>query len=325
MKRTDLTFSARLFSVCLLSLALLVAGCDRAGDSDDKKDETPAASAEPKEPEGTVKLSREAAAEIQTVEISGGSGVIRSRFPGRIEFNKNKTASVTSPMEGKLLEWLVEPGQAVKPGEVLARVENPQNLGRPIDIKSPIAGEVVQRNGALGGPVTTSEPQFVVSDLDEVWAVAEVREDMAGEVMKDIPAELRVLAYPAETFPGTIFNESASVQRESRTIDFLLAVPNSGRKLRAGMFAYVSLATGKVEDKLLLPEAALQTVRGDSVVFVQQEEPEEFLLTKVRLGRKLGDSYEVLDGLKPGGKVATRGSFLLKSEYLKSELAEDND
>ena len=31
-----------------------------------------------------------------------------------------------------------------------------------------------------------------------------------------------------------------------------------------------------------------------------RKEPEEFLMTEVRLGRKLGDSYEVLEGLEPG-------------------------
>jgi membrane fusion protein, heavy metal efflux system len=65
-------------------------------------------------------------------------------------------------------------------------------------------------------------------------------------------------------------------------------------------------------------------VRGKSVVFVRKE-PEEFLMTEIRLGRKLGDSYEVLEGLEPGSSVATQGSFVLKSEYLKSEIAEGND
>jgi hypothetical protein len=47
-------------------------------------------------------------------------------------------------------------------------------------------------------------------------------------------------------------------------------------------------------------------------------------MTEVRLGRKLGDSYEVLEGLELGSLVATQGSFVLKSEYLKSELIEGN-
>ncbi len=215
-------------------------------------------------------------------------------------------------MEGKLLQWLVEPGQTVRRGDVLARVENPQNLGRPIEIKSPIAGEIVERNGALGGPVTTSDSLFLVNDLDTVWATAEVREDMAGKVIKELPAEIR-----------RIFNESARVQSDTRTISFFVEATNPEHKLGAGMFAYVALATGKIENGLLVPEEALQTGRGKSTVFVRKE-PEEFLMTEVRLGRKLGDSYEVLEGLEPGSLVATQGSFVLKSGYLKSELSEGN-
>jgi cobalt-zinc-cadmium efflux system membrane fusion protein len=281
-------------------------------------------SAQEQEPEGTVKLSKEAAAQIHCVKLSNGSGVIRDRFPGRIEFNKNTSAVVTSPMEGKLLQWLVEPGQTVRRGDVLAKVENPQNLGRPIEIKSPIAGEIVERNGALGGPVTISDSLFLVNDLDTIWAAAEIREDMAGKVVKELPAEIRVLAFPGEVFSGRIFNESARVQSDTRTISFLIESANLDHKLRAGMFAYVALATGKIENSLLVPEEALQTVRGKPTVFVRKE-PEEFLMTEVRLGRKLGDSYEVLEGLEPGSSVATQGSFVLKSEYLKSELSEGND
>jgi len=258
------------------------------------------------------------------VKLSNGSGVIRDRFPGRVEFNKNTAAVVTSPMEGKLLQWLVEPGQTVRRGDVLARVENPQNLGRPIEIKSQIEGEIVERNGALGGPVTTSDSLFLVNDLDTVWAIAEVREEMAGKVIKQLPAEIRVLAFPGEAFSGRIFNESARVQSDTRTISFLIEAANPDHKLRAGMFAYVALAIGKIENGLLVPEEALQTVRGKSIVFVRKE-PEEFLMTEVRLGRKLGDSYEVMEGLEPGSLVATQGSFVLKSEYLKSELSEGND
>ena len=314
--------------LCLFAALIFLCGStgchSRAKNAKDSETSSEKPNAKEQEPEGTVRLSKEVAEQIRFVTVSDGSGVIRERFPGRVEFNKNKTAVVGSPMEGKLLHWLVEAGQAVRRGDVLAQVENPQNLGRPIEIKSPIAGEIVERNGALGGPVTTNDSLFVVNDLDTVWVDAEVREDMSGKILKDLPAEIRVLAFPGEVFSGRIFNESARVQSDTRTISFYVEAANPDHKLRAGMFAYVALATGKIEDGLLVPEDALQTVRGKSVVFLRKE-PEEFLMTEVRLGRKLGDSYEVLEGLEPGSLVATQGSFVLKSEYLKSELAEGND
>jgi multidrug efflux pump subunit AcrA (membrane-fusion protein) len=326
MKKNDhplLLWRVLCLSATLTLLCVLVGCHSRANKAQSSEPSSEKPNAQEHEPEGTVKLSKEAAAQIQCVTVSNGSGVIRDRFPGRVEFNKNKTAVVTSPMEGKLLQWLVEPGQTVRRGDVLARVENPQNLGRPIEIKSPIAGEIVERNGALGGPVTTSDSLFLVNDLDTVWATAEVREDMAGKVIKELPAEIRVLAFPGEVFSGRIFSESARVQSDTRTISFFVEAINPDHKLRAGMFVYVALATGKIENGLLVPEEALQTVRGKSTVFVRKE-PEEFLMTEVRLGRKLGDSYEVLEGLEPGSLVATQGSFVLKSEYLKSELSEGN-
>jgi multidrug efflux pump subunit AcrA (membrane-fusion protein) len=50
------------------------------------------------------------------------------------------------------------------------------------------------------------------------------------------------------------------------------------------------------------------------VVYVATEEEGRFLERTVRLGASGGDGIEVLEGLRPGERVVTEGSFFLRAE-----------
>ncbi|MCG3147751.1 MAG: Cation efflux system protein CusB [Verrucomicrobiae bacterium] len=273
--------------------------------------------------EGVVKLSPAAvaASKIKTVEVRTGSGWVRSQFVGRLDYNKDITAIVSAPMEGRLQKWLVNIGDKVRVGDVLAHVQNPQNLDTPILLKSPLDGEVLERKSALGTWVKPEDTLFIVGDPSSLWVIAEVREEMLAKIIKDAPAQIRVLALPDETLEGRYLRSSAAVETEMRTVEYDYAVANRDRQLRAGMFAYVSLATARVENKLLVPDEAVQTVRGKPTAFIA-EEPGHYRVAELTLGEKIDGQWEVQAGLPNPAQVVTTGSFILKSEYLKAEMGE---
>lgn len=273
----------------------------------------------------TVTLSAEAIAanDVQTVEIHRNSGYVTTRFPGRLEFNRNTTADVLSPLEGRLKEWRVREGDNVQAGDVLALVESPQNLGNPVPVRSPLAGEVIEQSGVLGGPVRTDQPVFIVGDVTTLWGVADVREDMAGRIIADAGATLRVPAFAGETFRARLLRSGARVSPETRTVSFYVEVPNRERRLRAGMFAYISLATDRIRDQLCVPEEAIQNIDGDDVVFVQVA-PGRYRAATVTLGKKTGDAQEILAGLSDGDTVVARGGFIVKSQLLRDAFASED-
>lgn len=261
---------------------------------------------------------------IHTSEIGRGSAYVTTRVPGRIEFDANNTAEVHSPLEGQLLEWKVAIGDQVKKGDVLGSLDSPQNLSGPIIFKSLIDGEIVERNPGVGAWVQPADKLAVITNMSFMCAVAEVREDLVDRIMTDIPVTIRVLAFPDETFQGHFLSKSASVEPETRTVKFRFSVSNTARKLRSGMFAYFSLAIDQVKDKLFVPEEAVQIVHNHPVVFVEENKG-QYRMAPVQLGHKTGEMIEVSDGLKGGEKVVSMGSFVLKSEALRSELVMDDD
>ena len=66
----------------------------------------------------------------------------------------------------------------------------------------------------------------------------------------------------------------------------------------------------------------MQSLGDEQVVFVARGEG-RFEKRAVRPGLEYRGRVQVLSGVEPGERVATAGSFILKSELLKSELGEE--
>jgi cobalt-zinc-cadmium efflux system membrane fusion protein len=85
------------------------------------------------------------------------------------------------------------------------------------------------------------------------------------------------------------------------------------------MFAAVQLYLPGDEEGLALPRAAVLTDEGRSFVFVHQQ-GDFYMRRPVETGRTGLDWIEITKGLAGGETVATDGSFLLKSDVLRSKM-----
>jgi cobalt-zinc-cadmium efflux system membrane fusion protein len=85
------------------------------------------------------------------------------------------------------------------------------------------------------------------------------------------------------------------------------------------MLANAQIQVGGMRSLLLVPSEAVQQIHEQDVVFVRKSE-DRFEIRPIRVGDTISGRVQVLEGLKPGEAVVTRGSFLLKSQLLKSSL-----
>jgi cobalt-zinc-cadmium efflux system membrane fusion protein len=117
------------------------------------------------------------------------------------------------------------------------------------------------------------------------------------------------------------------LETSTRTVKLRATVDNRSEKLRPGMFvrARVDVPKPPAEAKafLAVPQSALQTLEGRSTLFVQAE-PGVFERRFVEIGHSFEGFTEVLAGLKVGDLVVTEGSFVVKSEFAKASLAEED-
>lgn len=192
-----------------------------------------------------------------------------------------------------------------------------------VPVPAPISGTVLERKISPGAVVTPADDLFVIADLARVWAHAQVPERYLARLRIGQPAEISVQAYAGEIFPARISYIGDTLDPVTRTVQVRCQTENSHRRLKPEMYATISVVLGESEEILLAPVEAVQDLDGISTVFVREGGQSSFRACAVRLGRRTETEVEVLSGLKAGQEVAARGSFLVKSEILKSQMAEE--
>jgi cobalt-zinc-cadmium efflux system membrane fusion protein len=203
----------------------------------------------------------------------------------------------------------------------ITNAEDPSGeAGEYIPVRSPLHGVVLEKSVTQGTAVTIGTPLYVVADLRELWAVAEIDETQLPLVKAGRATELRVAAYPRETFAGTITFVGDMVNPKTRRVTVRCQVPNADGRLKPEMYATMTLAAGEPRDVLAVPSAAVQEIDGKPVVFVRTAKG-AFERRDVDAGPETDGWVEVRSGVKEGETVATTGSFLLKSELLKGSMA----
>ena len=119
-------------------------------------------------------------------------------------------------------------------------------------------------------------------------------------------------AYPNERFTGRAVYIYPYVDEKTRTNKVRFEFANPRGRLKPGMYATVELKSGGGSG-LTVPADAVLDSGTEQVVFVAQGNG-MFEPRKVKIGRRLGESIQIVEGLKEGEQVATGAAFFLDSE-----------
>lgn len=191
-------------------------------------------------------------------------------------------------------------------------------------VRAPAEGIIVEMHAVPGELVKPDESIVTVGDVSSVWVWADLYEDQLGRVLeaqrtRKLRAEIAVKAFPDTRFPGNVDFVGPTMDERTRTVKVRVAAPNPDAKLRAGMFASVRIFLPGQEEALAVPRAAVLSDEGRSFVFVHHH-GDYWIRRPVDPGRKWVDWVEVKSGLSGGETLAADGSFLLKSDVLRSKM-----
>ncbi|MBW0432207.1 efflux RND transporter periplasmic adaptor subunit [Leptospira yasudae] len=205
------------------------------------------------------------------------------------------------------------------PGEING-IERGVYVSSNLVLRSPINGEVTERKAVQGQQVTRNEDLFTIANLTNLMVLLEVYEKDLGTIAEGADA----MIYPLgdEKSPG-IKGEVAYVgtvlDNIKRTAKLRIMVSNRNGKLKPGQ-SVTAKVKGMVvntgEPRRTIPLEAVHEIEGKSIVFLQNEDG-SFEATEVITGDTVGDEVVIKAGLKEGAQIVSRGSFILKSEYLK--------
>ena len=204
------------------------------------------------------------------------------------------------------------------------RVRETQAIDDLLLVRAPFAGRVVAAGAVTGDYVETGKELFQLADLETLWAMANIFEKDLRLVRPGAKAEVRVQAYPGESFAGRLTVLGAVEEAETRTVQGRVELPNPSGKLKPGMYADITLSSPETAEVLAVPAGAVRVVEGQSIVFIQQS-ADRFVPRKVKTGREFDGRVEILEGLSEGEVIAAEGSFSLKAEMLKKTLGEEHE
>lgn len=184
---------------------------------------------------------------------------------------------------------------------------------------APMDGIVIRHSAPSGRMVEVGETLCEIVDVATMWAEVDVPETEIVRVAPGQAARVTVDVLPGRAFPGTIDHVAPEIDPRTRTATARVKLANEDGALRANMLARASVLLAPDGARALVPRAAVQRAGDGDVVFLQHA-ADRYEARAVRVGARRGDMVEILAGLDPGELVATRGSFLLKTEVLKGSI-----
>ena len=187
----------------------------------------------------------------------------------------------------------------------------PGNTSGPprVEVRAPIAGVVNRATAGLGQAVAEGQPLFSIVNPDALWIEANVPEALAQRLGEADGAAYERAGKPGELIEGgkRVFAELA-VDPETRSVPVIYEI---GPGPRIGEAVNLYVQTQRVEDAIAIPESAIVEEAGQPIAFVQLS-GEAFDKRTLKLGIRDGRFVQVLEGLKEGERVVTRGAFAIR-------------
>lgn len=233
---------------------------------------------------------------------------------GRIEAKPNRVAAVASRISGRVVSVPVIPGDALKEGQEMIKVESrqPGNPAPVVSLAAPLTGVVTKLDVRLGDPVEPDRPLAEIADHREVFAVARVPDHAAGLIKAGSVAHITLSALPGKSFTGELFRFATSADEAGGTLDAYFILKNDEGIIIPGMRAEFSIVTQKRTGVIRVPRSAVQGDASARFVYVTDFDIKNaFVKTPVVVGQMNERYAEISNGLLPADEVVTQGAYSL--------------
>ncbi len=263
--------------------------------------------------ESAVELSADAAEQvgIRLRRAEGGTIARISVFPAEIKLNRDRTAAVSPRYPSLVRQVFAEIGDAVRQGDVLAALENRETLA-VYTVSAPQDGVIIAKDVAAGEIADAERILFEVADLSTVWADISIFPQYQHRIRKG--ATVTFVAHDGHAAQGTVQYISPIISHETRTFTARCILEGARDDFTPGAFVRARIGTESVAAQVVVPREAVQTLDGETVVFVP--EGAGFAARPVRTGLADGDQIEIVEGLEPGSDYVAAGAFALKAQLL---------
>ena len=274
------------------------------------------------EPYATNNIVSQTAGRIVSINVEVGDKVHKGQLLAKMDdvnLSKTRLQYVNDSTELSRLTELYKIGAISQAEYDMAKLslnvtkKTYENLAENTYLRSPINGMVTARNYDKGDMYSMAQPIFVVEQILPVKMLVNISESLFTQVHKGMEFDIAVDAYPNEVFKGTVNLLYPTINSATHTFPVEVICDNKDQRLRPGMFARVT-ATFGTNHNIVVPDVAVVKQQGSGEHFIYVLNADNTVTyTKVELGRRMGNRYEILSGIKEGDRVVTEGQVRLKN------------
>jgi multidrug efflux pump subunit AcrA (membrane-fusion protein) len=168
-------------------------------------------------------------------------------------------------------------------------------------LRAPMDGVVRERHAFAGEYRAAGTPVVTVVRQHPLRLQLSVPERTSSNLRLGQLVRVTVEGDPT-VYEGRVARLSPAITEGNRTLPIEAEIPNQAGRLRPGMFARAEIVTEEALT-IIVPHSALVVFAGvEKLLVVKEGKVHE---QRVRSGRRVGDSVEILDGVAPGDVVIT--------------------
>lgn len=179
-------------------------------------------------------------------------------------------------------------------------------------IVAPFDGVVTSRNTDVGNYVNgaggdvgargSDDELFSVADIHEMRVFVSVPQDYSGMLEPGLTATLTLPQYPDRVFKASFDTTANAFNPQTRTVVTELLIPNPDHLIWPGTYADVHFVAPSDHGVLIVPEQAL-LFRAQGMQVALLDASNKVHLQGVKLGRNLGQTVEIVGGLKRSDRL----------------------
>lgn len=218
---------------------------------------------------------------------------------------KETQPALYKAVRNKLKIWKLSESQ-------IKEIETSGKVKENFPVFATVSGTVSEKLVEEGNHIKQGQPLLKIANLTTVWANFDVYENQINRFKKGQEVFVITNAYPNKVFKSKVDFIDPVLDATTRTVKLRVVLNNKDEVFKPGMFVEgkIKEITSSKEEVVIIPSSAVLWTGRRSVVYLKANPNEPiFEMLEITLGNKIGDTYEVLQGLKNGDEIVTNGTF----------------
>ena len=192
------------------------------------------------------------------------------------------------------------------------QIESSGKVKENVPVYATVSGTVTEKLVEQGDYIKQGQPLLKIANLNTVWANFDVYENQINLFKKGQEVLITTNAYPNKEFKGKVDFIDPVLNTKTRTVTLRVVLNNKNDIFKPGMFVSANIEGISInnDEVLTIPTSAVLWTGERSVVYLKSNPDQPiFEMREVKLGNKIGNEYEVLEGLTIGNEIVTNGTF----------------